>query len=197
MNEYDPLEGLLTPQMQRDVQGSGTPRCGSTSGPTSGTTPTWPRCSGTTQCPGFRASRRLPASCAAQHDFALVIVPPRAELAARIRGDVDRLRRKLAEMSMPQVDAKTGLCHAFADESVFTNCLVIRGRYTLDLRETFAEIENGNGNIPDVFLEPTLRAWTRRNSAYWTSSCASAYRASSAACASITRKLVYARATRC
>ena len=39
---------------------------------------------------------------------------------------------------------------------MFTNCLVIRGRYTLDLRETFAEIENGNGNIPDVFLEPNF-----------------------------------------
>ena len=148
MNEYDPLKALLTPQMQRDVQGSKDAALWLDLGPDErhdADVATLFR--HFTQMPGFprveTASGKLRGGSG---NFALVIVPPRAGLAARIRGDVDRLRRKLAEMSMPQVDAKTGLCHAFADESVFTNCLVIRGRYTLDLRETFAEIENGNGN---------------------------------------------------
>ena len=110
MDDYDPLKALLTPQMQRDVQGSKDAALWLDLGPDErhdADVATLFR--HFTQMPGFprveTASGKLRGGSG---NFALVIVPPRAGLAARIRGDVDRLRRKLAEMSMPQVDAKTG-----------------------------------------------------------------------------------------
>lgn len=160
MNEYDPLKAVLTPQMQRDVENCKDAALWLNLGPDvadddeeEGVTVF----RHFTQTPGFpRVETAVGTLRGSTGRFALIIVPPRAGQAARRNGDVDRLRAKLAEMTLPQVDARTGLCHAFADESVFTNCLVVRGCYTLDLRGPFVAIENGDGCIPNVFLEPNF-----------------------------------------